>query len=147
MRWFEWWRWRHTLLLVVTAGFVAAYFGLISWGHVERALERLAAEGRIEAFQSSMGRGEAIVTSFMFVLLSPLAALAIFALYTFSGAVAAGFLRTLIPGAAAPDWLVTILGYGAIVGTLSYFHPLWFPYLVDVTALIARALLIATTGG
>src|SRR3989304_791555 len=113
MRWFEWWRWRHTLLLVVTAGFVAAYFGLISWGHVERALARLAAEGRIEAFQSSMGRGEAIVTSFMFVLLSPLAALAIFALYTFSGAVAAGFLRTLIPGAAAPAPLPPPLRGGA----------------------------------
>ena len=144
MRWFEWWRWRHTLLLVLTAGFVAAYFGLISWGHVEQALERLAAEGRIEAFQSPMGRGEAIFTSFMFVMLSPLAALAAFGLYTFCGAVIAGLLRTLIPSAAVPDWLLTIAGYGTLVGTASYVHPVWFPYLVDVAALIARALLIAT---
>jgi hypothetical protein len=146
MRWFEWWRWRHTLLLIASAGFLAAYFGLISWGHVERALERLAAEGRIEAFQSPMGRGEAIVTSFMFVMLSPLAALAAFGLYTVTGAVVAGFLRTLIPSSAVPDWLLTVLGYGAVVGTASYAHPLWFPYLVDVAALIARALLIASGG-
>src|SRR3990167_8621373 len=59
MRWFEWWRWRHTLLLIATTGFLAAYFGLITWGHAEQALERLAGEGRIEAFQSPRGAARA----------------------------------------------------------------------------------------
>ena len=61
MRWFEWWRWRHTLLLVVTAGFVAAYFGLISWGHVERALARLAADSADLLVLDECVTGDAIV--------------------------------------------------------------------------------------
>ena len=141
----EWWRWRHTLLLVATALFLLSYFGLVTWGHVEQALERLAAEGTIEVFRSPMGRGEAIITSFMFLMLSPLAVLAAVGLYTFSGAILAGFLRALVPGGLVPDWLFTTIAYCAIALAGWLARGVWYPWVREAVALIARAILVATT--
>jgi len=141
----EWWRWRHTLLLVATALFLASYFGLVTWGHVELALERLAAEGTIEVFRSPMGRGEAIITSFMFLMLSPLAVLSALGLYTFSGAILAGLLRAFVPSGSLPDWLFTAVAYGAIAVAGWLAREVWYPWVREAAALIARALLVAMT--
>jgi len=143
MRGLEWWRWRHTLLLVAAVLFLVSYFGLISWGGIQTALERLAAEGTIKAFQSPMGRGEAIITSFIFLMLSPLAVLAVFGVVTFAGAVLAGLLRSVVPVKQLPDGVFSTVAYGAIVGAAWLWWGVWFPWVREAAALVARAILIA----
>ena len=61
---------RHWIFLGACVLFLASYSGFISWGKVAQALERLADQPAVrERFATPIGRGEAIVTSFMFVLL------------------------------------------------------------------------------
>src|SRR5258706_596626 len=67
-------RQRHWILLGVSVLFLLTYGGFVSWGKVALALEALADQPAVrQRFATPIGRGEAIVTSFMFVLLTPLA--------------------------------------------------------------------------
>ncbi len=65
---------RHWIFFGASLLFLLSYSGFISWAKVSQALERLADQPAVrERFATPIGRGEAIVTSFMFVLLTPLA--------------------------------------------------------------------------
>jgi len=65
-------RTRHWVLLVTSFIFLLTYGRFISWGKVAQALEYLADQPAVrQRFATPIGRGEAIVTSFMFVLLTP----------------------------------------------------------------------------
>src|SRR5437660_1003433 len=87
---------RHWIFFGACALFLLSYFGFISWAKVSEALERLADQPAVrERFATPIGRGEAIVTSFMFVLLTPLAIAAGAGIIAFIGAIGAGILRAL----------------------------------------------------
>src|SRR5215813_7485308 len=97
---------RHWIFLGACVLFLLSYFGFISWGKVAQALEGLADQPAVrERFATPIGRGEAIVTSFMFVLLTPLALAAFAGLVAFVGAVIAGILRTFLPLRDVPDYV------------------------------------------
>src|SRR5215475_9718133 len=99
-------RTRHWVLLGVSALFLLTYSGFLSWGKVEQALEYLADQPAVrQRFATPIGRGEAIVTSFMFVLLTPLALAAFAGLVAFAGAIIAGFLRIIVPLRDLPQWI------------------------------------------
>jgi hypothetical protein len=89
---------RHWIFLGACVLFLLSYFGFISWGKVAQALERLADQpAERERFATPIGRGEAIVTSFMFFLLTPLAIAAALGVVAFLGAIGAGIIRSLLP--------------------------------------------------
>src|SRR6266446_9810399 len=99
-------RTRHWVLLVTSFIFLLTYGGFISWGKVAQALEYLADQPAVrERFATPIGRGEAIVTSFMFVLLTPLALAAAGGIVAFIGAIGAGILRMFMPLRDLPDWI------------------------------------------
>ncbi len=100
---------RHWFFLGACVLFLLSYFGFIGWGKVGQALEHLADQPSVrERFATPIGRGEAIVTSFMFFLLTPLAIAAALGIMAFLGAIGAGILRALlplrdVPGLRLPD--------------------------------------------
>src|SRR3989441_12729009 len=99
-------RTRHWVLLVTSFIFLLTYGGFISWAKVAQALEHLADQPAVrQRFATPIGRGEAIVTSFMFVLLTPLALAAAGGVIAFIGAIAAGILRTILPLRDLRDWV------------------------------------------
>jgi hypothetical protein len=136
---------RHWIFLGACVLFLLSYFGFISWGKVSQALERLADQPAVrERFSTPIGRGEAIVTSFMFVLLTPLAIAAALGVVAFLGAIGAGILRAILPLRDVPDYVFLTTAYvGVIVGiwlTRAYWTgPAW-----EFVGLIAKAILIAT---
>ena len=138
-------RWRHWILLALCVAFLASYLGFISWGKVEQALERLADQPSVrERLASPIGRGEAIVTSFMFVLLTPVALAAAGGIVAFVAAVVAGLLRTVVPVRDLPDWLFASTAYVALGVAAWIERGLWLDAVWEFVGLIARALLIAT---
>src|SRR5438093_11092180 len=103
---------RHWVLLGFSVLFLLTYSGFVSWGKVELALEYLADQPAVrQRFATPIGRGEAIVTSFMFVLLTPLALAAAGGVVAFIAAIVAGILRMLMPLRDLPD--------GVLVGVAS----------------------------
>src|SRR5256885_16278854 len=89
---------RHWILLGVSVLSLLTYSGFISRGTVALALEYRADQPAVrQRFATPIGRGEAIVTSFMFVRLPPLALAAAGGIVAFIGAIGAGILRMLMP--------------------------------------------------
>src|SRR2546430_10349223 len=114
---------RHWILLGVSVLFLASYSGFVRWGKVAQALEYLADQPAVrERFATPIGRGEAIVTSFMFVLLTPLALAAAAGVIAFIGAIGAGILRTILPLRDLRDWVFITAAYVAIA-TAAWFLP------------------------
>src|SRR6267142_1867753 len=111
-------RQRHWILLGVSVLFLLTYGGFVSWGKVALALEALADQPAVrQRFATPIGRGEAIVTSFMFVLLTPLALAAAGGVVAFVGAIGAGILRIFMPLRDLPDWIFLGAAYvGIIIG-------------------------------
>src|SRR3989442_14628964 len=65
---------RHWILLALCFLFLASYSGFVSWAKVAQALEQLADQPAVrQRFATPIGRSEALGTSFMFGLLTPLA--------------------------------------------------------------------------
>src|SRR5262252_2911314 len=103
---------RHWIFLGACVVFLLSYYGFISWAGVSQALERLADQPAVrERFSTPIGRGEAIVTSFMFVLLTPLAIAAALGIIAFFGAIGAGILRTVLPLRDAPEYVFLSASY------------------------------------
>jgi hypothetical protein len=136
---------RHWIFLGLCVVFLASYSGFITWAKVAQALEQLADQPAVrERFATPIGRGEAIVTSFMFILLTPLALAAGAGLLAFVGAIGAGILRSLVPVRDLPDWFVLGVSYVAIVIGIYLLRPLWIGPVMEVVGLVAKAILIAT---
>src|SRR5262249_11461860 len=122
-----------------------SYYGFISWAGVSQALERLADQPAVrERFSTPIGRGEAIVTSFMFVLLTPLAIAAALGIIAFFGAIGAGILRTVLPLRDAPDYLFLTASYIAVIICIWLVRAYWAEPAWEFVGLIAKAILIAT---
>ena len=136
---------RHWIFLGACVLFLASYSGFISWGKVAQALERLADQPAVrERFSTPIGRGEAIVTSFMFVLLTPLALAAAGGVVAFIAAIVAGILRMLMPLRDLPDWVFVGVAYVGIVIGVWLARDLWIGPVWEFVGLIAKAILIAT---
>jgi hypothetical protein len=136
---------RHWIFLGLCVVFLASYTGFISWAKVAQALEQLADQPAVrERFATPIGRGEAIVTSFMFILLTPLALAAGAGLLAFVGAIGAGVLRSLVPVRDLPDWFLLGVSYIAIVIAIFLLRPYWIAPVMEVVGLVAKAILIAT---
>src|SRR5256712_14211589 len=89
---------RHYIVLGICVLFLASYTGFVSWAKVAQALEHLADQPAVrQRFATPIGRGEAIVTSFMFVLLTPLALAAAGGGIAVLGATRAGIPPTVLP--------------------------------------------------
>src|SRR5438093_10139142 len=117
---------RHWVLLGFSVLFLLTYSGFVSWGKVELALEYLADQPAVrERFATPIGRGEAIVTSFMFVLLTPLALAAAGGVIAFIGAIAAGILRTILPLRDLRDWVFITAAYVAIAIAVWFLRGFW----------------------
>src|SRR5207244_12309084 len=111
-------RTRHWVLLGLSVLFLLTYSGFVSWGKVELALEYLADQPAVrQRFATPIGRGEAIVTAFMFVLLTPLALAAAGGVVAFVGAIGAGIIRMFVPFRQLPDWF--FLGAAYEIGRAS----------------------------
>jgi len=94
----------HWVLLGLVVLFLFTYFGLLSWGRVEDALESLAAySSGAKVFQATVDRADAIFIVFMFLMLTPMAVVAVGAIIAFIGTVLAGFLESLVPQTLRPD--------------------------------------------
>jgi len=136
---------RHWIFLAACVLFLATYSGFISWAKVSQALERLADQPSVrERFSTPIGRGEAIVTSFMFFLLTPLAIAAALGVVAFLGAIGAGILRTILPLRDVPDWIFLTVAYVAVVIGVWVARGYWTDPAWEFIGLIAKALLIAT---
>src|SRR2546428_9109656 len=136
---------RHWILLGVSVLFLASYSGFVSWGKVAQALEYLADQPAVrQRFATPIGRGEAIVTSFMFVLLTPLALAAAGGVVAFIAAIVAGILRMLMPLRDLPDWVFVGVAYVGIVIGVWLARDLWIGPVWELLGLIAKAILIAT---
>src|SRR5882672_1267708 len=135
----------HWILLGVSVLFLLTYSGFISWGKVELALEYLADQPAVrQRFATPIGRGEAIVTSFMFVLLTPLALAAAGGIVAFIGAIGAGILRMFMPLRDLPDWIFLGAAYIGIVIGVWLARDWWTGPVWELLGLIAKAILIAT---
>src|SRR2546423_13896244 len=84
-------------LVSVSTLFVLTYFGLLSWGKVQEALEAVAARpSGAEVVAAKVDRADAIFMVFMFLFLTPLAIAAVLGLIAFVGAVLAGVLAAVL---------------------------------------------------
>src|SRR5256885_7769770 len=138
-------RQRHWILLGVSVLSLLTYGGFVSWGKVALALEALADQPAVrQRFATPIGRGEAIVTSFMFVLLTPLALAAAGGVIAFIGAIAAGILRTILPLRDLRDWVFITAAYVAIAIAVWFLRGFWTGPAWEFLGLIAKAILIAT---
>lgn len=136
---------RHWIFLGACVLFLLSYFGFIGWGKVAQALERLADQPAVrERFSTPIGRGEAIVTSFMFVLLTPLAIAAALGIVAFFGAIGAGILRALLPLRDVPDYMFLTIAYVGVFIGIFLTRALWIGPAYEFIGLIAKAILIAT---
>ncbi|PYM93162.1 MAG: hypothetical protein DME04_12515 [Candidatus Rokuibacteriota bacterium] len=136
---------RHWILLGISVLFLLTYSGFVSWGKVALALEYLADQPAVrQRFATPIGRGEAIVTSFMFVLLTPLALAAAGGVVAFIAAIVAGILRMLMPLRDLPDWVFVGVAYVGIVIGVWLARDLWIGPVWEFVGLIAKAILIAT---
>lgn len=136
---------RHWIFLGVCVLFLLSYFGFISWGKVSQALERLADQPAVrERFSTPIGRGEAIVTSFMFVLLTPLAIAAALGIVAFLGAIGAGIIRAVLPVRDVPDYVFLTIAYVGVFIVIFLTRALWSGPAYEFIGLIAKAILIAT---
>jgi hypothetical protein len=136
---------RHWIFLGACVLFLLSYFGFISWGKVAQALERLADQPAVrERFATPIGRGEAIVTSFMFFLLTPLAIAAALGVVAFLGAIGAGIIRTLLPVRDVPDYVFLTIAYVGVFIGIWLARGFWKGPAWEFIGLIAKAILIAT---
>lgn len=136
---------RHWILLALCFLFLASYSGFVSWAKVALALEKLADQPSVrQRFATPIGRGEAIVTSFMFFLLTPLALAAAGGVVAFLGAIGAGILRMIIPFRDLPQSIFLGVAYLGIAITVWLMRDLWMQPAWEFVGLIAKALLIAT---
>src|SRR2546422_3492196 len=136
---------RHWILLGISVLFLLTYSGFISWGKVALALGYLADQPAVrQRFATPIGRGEAIVTSFMFVLLTPLALAAAGGIVAFIGAIGAGILRTFMPMRDLPDWVFLGVSYIGIGFGVWLARDWWIEPVWELLGLIAKAILIAT---
>ena len=136
---------RHWIFLGACVLFLASYSGFISWGKVAQALERLADQPAVrERFSTPIGRGEAIVTSFMFFLLTPLALAAAGGVVAFLGAIGAGILRMIVPFRDLPQSIFLGTAYLGIAIAVWLLRDLWIGPVWEFVGLIAKAILIAT---
>ena len=136
---------RHWVFLGACVLFLLSYSGFISWGKVAQALEHLADQPAVrERFSTPIGRGEAIVTSFMFFLLTPLAIAAALGIVAFLGAIGAGILRTVLPLRDAPDYVFLSIAYVAVFIGIWLARGFWKGPALEFIGLIAKAILIAT---
>ena len=135
---------RHWFPLALIALFLITYFGLLSWGRIEDALESLAEHpSGASVFQVKIDRADAIVIVFMFLFLTPLALLAMVGAIAFVGAVLAGFLETLLRVTALPDWIFVLVVY-LLFGVGVYLaRAAWLPQAQGFGSLLARAVLAA----
>ena len=103
---------RPWIFLGICVLFLLSYTGFIGWGKGAQALEHLADQPAVRGrFATPIGRGEAIVTSFLFVLLTPMALAAFGGLVAFTGAITAGFLRMIVPLRDLPQWIFLGVAY------------------------------------
>src|SRR2546426_3416579 len=138
-------RTRHWVLLVTSFIFLLTYGGFISWGKVAQALGYLADQPAVrQRFATPIGRGEAIVTSFMFVLLTPLALAAAGGVVAFLGAIGAGILRMIVPFRDLPQSIFLGTAYLGIAIAVWLLRDLWIGPVWEFVGLIAKAILIAT---
>src|SRR4029450_5401875 len=136
---------RHWIFLGICVLFLASYSGFISWAKVAQALEHLADQPAVrQRFSTPIGRGEAIVTSFMFVLLTPLALAAFAGLVAVVGAIVAGILRMVVPLRDLPQWIFLGAAYVGIAVTVWVLRDYWTGPAYEFMGLIAKAILIAT---
>src|SRR5213593_291521 len=136
---------RHWIVLAICVLFLASYTGFVSWAKVAQALEHLADQPAVrQRFATPIGRGEAIVTSFMFVLLTPLALAAAGGVVAFLGAIGAGVLRMIVPFRDLPQWIFLGTTYLGIAIAVWLLRDLWIGPVWEFVGLIAKAILIAT---
>jgi hypothetical protein len=83
------------------------------------------------------------VTSFMFVLLTPLAIAAGAGIIAFLGAIGAGILRAVMPLRDVPDWIFLGVAYVGVFIGLWLLRGLWIGPAYEFIGLIAKAILIA----
>lgn len=134
----------HWVLLGLIVVFLFTYFGLISWGRVNDALEALASmPAGAQVFHAKVDRADAIFMVFMFLFLTPLALVALLGLLGFTGAMLAGFLESNWKTPGMPDWLLTGVVY-LVLAVIAYFtRSFWFPHTQGFFSLLARALVSA----
>lgn len=132
------------LLLVLVVLFLFTYFGLLSWGRIEEALETLAARpSGAKVFFAQIDRADAIFIVFMFLMLTPMAVVAAGGLVAFVGAVLAGFLESLVRARGTPDWIFTGFVYLALTVVAYFTRATWWPQVHGFGSLIARAVVAA----
>src|SRR5438128_8058367 len=130
---------RHWIFFGASLLFLLSYSGFISWAKVSQALERLADQPAVrERFATPIGRGEAIVTSFMFVLLTPLAIAAGAGIIAFLGAIGAGILRAVMPLRDVPDWIFLGVAYVGVCFGLCLLAGLWLGPASESIAVVSR---------
>ncbi len=134
----------HWVLLGLVVLFLFTYFGLLSWGRVEDALESLAAySSGAKVFQATVDRADAIFIVFMFLMLTPMAVVAVGAIIAFIGTVLAGFLESLVRTPGMPDWIFTLVVYLALAVAAYLTRGTWLPQAQGFLSLVARAILAA----
>src|SRR6266705_5938997 len=134
---------RHYIVLGICVLLLASYSGFVSWAKVAQALEYLADQPAVrQRFATPIGRGEAIVTAFMFVLLTPLALAAAGGVVAFVGAIGAGIIRMFVPFRQLPDWFFLGAAYVGIVIGVWLARDWWIGPVWELTGLIAMAILI-----
>lgn len=137
------WRWTHWILLLVGVLILTSYLGLLSWGPLEDAFRRLASQpGAREAFREPGGQVEALFIVLTFLLLTPVAALAVLFLMVLVLAILAGFLAPVARMFGLPDSTVTVLLVAGLAAVAYAERPLWLPWSRWVLGFVVRAFLV-----
>src|SRR5712691_7065337 len=95
-------------------------------------------------FYVKIDRADAIFMVFMFLMLTPLALIAIAGLIAFIGAVLTGFLESMYHRPGMPDWIFTLSVYLVLVVVAFFTRAIWSPQAVGLASLIARSMIAAT---
>src|SRR5438445_318223 len=116
-----------------------------AWGQIGDALESLAEHPRgAQMFYAKIDRSDAIFMVFMFLLLTPIALVAIGFLIAFIGAVLTGFLEATYHRPGMPDWISTLCVYLLLAVVALLTRSIWSPHAVGLASLIARSMIAAS---
>ncbi len=137
------WGWGRRLLLLLGGLILATYFGLLSWGGVDEAVQWLASKaGASGSFRDPVaGRGEAYVIVMAFLFLTPLAILVALFLLVFVVVVLAGTLRPVGRMLGLPQWALMVLVTGVLAGVGYAKTAVWLPWALRVSGIVVHAFL------
>ncbi len=130
------------LLLLGALLLIGAYLGLLPT--VRETMQRLASRPDVAGkfADPAAGRAEALFMLLVFLLMTPLTALAAFVVGGFTVLVLMALLRPLATALGMPEWAPRAVLVLALLGVVYATSGLWLPASMKLVSLVARAYVV-----